>query len=181
MSRVETIKHVDGVRARWLSAHADPTVNPAWANAERDIGLLLQDYDELAAELARCRAANVYDGAAHKRVADLEAALREIAKAEGAFSRDPLEHAGNCIQSMRDLAREALTKAETIQSVCACEFDECRKQELKSDQYCHNDRKAAALETPVSTLCAICDQIKELHPATHEWTAKETKGDASGT
>jgi len=29
-------------------------------------------------------------------------------------------------------------------------------------------------EPPVSTLCAICDQIKELHPASHEWTAKET-------
>jgi hypothetical protein len=34
------------------------------------------------------------------------------------------------------------------------------------------------LETPVSTLCAVCDQIKELHPNTHPWTAKETKGDA---
>jgi hypothetical protein len=33
-------------------------------------------------------------------------------------------------------------------------------------------------ETPVSTLCAVCDQIKELHPNTHPWTAKETKGDA---
>lgn len=108
MTRVETIKHVEGVRARWLGAHADPTINPAWANAERDIGLLLQDYDALAAELAqteaqlsdairlhlldadriralaaelaRCRAANAYDGAAHKRVADLEAALREIGR-----------------------------------------------------------------------------------------------------
>lgn len=29
-------------------------------------------------------------------------------------------------------------------------------------------------ETPASTLCAICDQIKELHPSTHEWTPKET-------
>lgn len=32
-------------------------------------------------------------------------------------------------------------------------------------------------ETTVSTLCAICDQIKELHPSTHPWTAKETKGE----
>lgn len=29
-------------------------------------------------------------------------------------------------------------------------------------------------KTPVSTLCAVCDKIKELHPSTHEWTAKET-------
>lgn len=39
-------------------------------------------------------------------------------------------------------------------------------------------------ETPVSTLCAVCDQIKELHPNTHPWTPRasvaETKGDASG-
>lgn len=27
-------------------------------------------------------------------------------------------------------------------------------------------------ETPVSTLCAVCDQIKELHPGTHPWTPK---------
>lgn len=33
-------------------------------------------------------------------------------------------------------------------------------------------------EPQVSTLCAICDQIKELHPASHPWTAKETKADA---
>ena len=33
---------------------------------------------------------------------------------------------------------------------------------------------ASTSETPVSTLCAVCDQIKELHPATHAWTAKET-------
>ncbi|MDR5730095.1 MAG: hypothetical protein RB191_22005 [Terriglobia bacterium] len=31
-----------------------------------------------------------------------------------------------------------------------------------------------APETPVSTLCAVCDQIKELHPSSHPWTAKET-------
>jgi hypothetical protein len=31
-----------------------------------------------------------------------------------------------------------------------------------------------APEKPVSTLCAVCDQIKELHPNTHPWTAKET-------
>jgi hypothetical protein len=29
-------------------------------------------------------------------------------------------------------------------------------------------------ETPVSTLCAVCDQIKELHPSTHPWTPKTT-------
>jgi len=31
----------------------------------------------------------------------------------------------------------------------------------------------AAHSASVSTLCAVCDQIKELHPGTHEWTARE--------
>ena len=35
-------------------------------------------------------------------------ALHQIAKGEGAFSRDPLEHAGNCIDSMKSIARTAL-------------------------------------------------------------------------
>jgi hypothetical protein len=40
--------------------------------------------------------------------ARLTAALREIAKGEGAFSRDPLTHAGNCIEYMKRLAVRAL-------------------------------------------------------------------------
>ncbi len=38
----------------------------------------------------------------------LRAALTEIAKGEGAFSRDPLEHAGSCIESMKATAWKAL-------------------------------------------------------------------------
>lgn len=34
------------------------------------------------------------------------------------------------------------------------------------------DALGAAPEPPVSTLCAICDQIKELHPSSHPWTPK---------
>lgn len=37
----------------------------------------------------------------------------------------------------------------------------------------------SAPETPVSTLCAVCDQIKELHPATHPWTARPRKRERS--
>ena len=29
-------------------------------------------------------------------------------------------------------------------------------------------------ERAVSSLCAVCDQIKELHPATHHWTPRAT-------
>lgn len=35
---------------------------------------------------------------------------------------------------------------------------------------------SSSAETPVSTLCAVCDQIKELHPSTHPWTAKTAPG-----
>ena len=31
----------------------------------------------------------------------------------------------------------------------------------------------AALSPAQSALCAICDQIKELHPNTHPWTARK--------
>jgi hypothetical protein len=37
-------------------------------------------HDVLAAELARCRAANVYDANAHRRVSELEAALRKYGR-----------------------------------------------------------------------------------------------------
>lgn len=42
---------------------------------------------------------------------DLVAALREIAKGEGAFNRDPLTHAENTIENMKSIARAALAKA----------------------------------------------------------------------
>jgi hypothetical protein len=38
----------------------------------------------------------------------MERALREIAKGEGAFSRDPLEHAKNTIANMQAIARAAI-------------------------------------------------------------------------
>lgn len=38
----------------------------------------------------------------------LIAALREIAKGEGPFSLDPLTHAANTIEAMKDTAKRAL-------------------------------------------------------------------------
>ena len=43
---------------------------------------------------------------------DLLTLLREIAKGEGEFSRDPLVHAENCIESMKALARAAIRQIE---------------------------------------------------------------------
>lgn len=43
-----------------------------------------------------------------ERIVYLEAALRKIAERTGRFSRDPLEHAENCIESMGKTAEQAL-------------------------------------------------------------------------
>jgi len=43
----------------------------------------------------------------------LLSALQEISKGEGVFSRDPLEHASNTINSMKEMARAAIAKATT--------------------------------------------------------------------
>ena len=42
----------------------------------------------------------------------LIAALAEIAKGEGAYSRDPLIHAGNTIDNMKGIAKAALAALE---------------------------------------------------------------------
>tara|TARA_R110000803_G_scaffold103640_1_gene171785 strand:- start:181 stop:339 length:159 start_codon:yes stop_codon:yes gene_type:complete len=43
---------------------------------------------------------------------DLLKALRQIAKAEGNYSRDPLTHAENAIEAMVTVALVAIAKAE---------------------------------------------------------------------
>lgn len=50
-----------------------------------------------------------YDAA--ELIHDLYDALEEIAKGEGEFNRDPLIHAENTIDNMKELARAALAKA----------------------------------------------------------------------
>ena len=44
--------------------------------------------------------------------ADLLEALKEIAKAEGVYSWDPLAHAQNTISNMMSVAEQALRRAE---------------------------------------------------------------------
>ena len=57
-----------------------------------------EDYRKLVLKLADAESEN----------ARLRAALEEIAKGEGAFSRDRLEHATNVIENAIELAKEAL-------------------------------------------------------------------------
>ncbi len=44
--------------------------------------------------------------------AELRAEFEEIAKTEGPFNRDPLQHAINCIENMAEIARAAIAKVE---------------------------------------------------------------------
>ena len=46
------------------------------------------------------------------RIEVLEGSLREIAKGEGRFSRDPLTHATNTIEDMKAIAEAALRGEE---------------------------------------------------------------------
>jgi hypothetical protein len=62
---------------------------------------------QLRALLSETGTTEGYPGIAHD-LETLRTALTEIAKGEGPFSRDPLEHAGNTIDAMKKLASEAL-------------------------------------------------------------------------
>jgi succinate dehydrogenase/fumarate reductase flavoprotein subunit len=53
------------------------------------------------------------NAALRARVAELEEALREIEKAEGAFSLDQLTHAGNVIENSQRIAAAALKKVQS--------------------------------------------------------------------
>ena len=62
----------------------------------------LDNYEANAPYIVKC--VNAHDG--------LVAALKEVTKGEGAFSRDNLEHADNCIESMKAIAKAALAEVE---------------------------------------------------------------------
>lgn len=49
-----------------------------------------------------------------KKLEIVKQILIEITKGEGAYAKDPLEHAENCIENMKRLATEALTEINTI-------------------------------------------------------------------
>jgi hypothetical protein len=125
-------------------------MKPRGENVEYD--RLRVRYDELAAS-----ASFMSD-----RIASLEAEVNEQARLNGMGG-----------------SREAKLLARVGQLEAALEAAAgLRESDLDgADLYVHRWRQLLAgvtAETPVSTLCAVCDQIKELHPATHAWTAKET-------
>jgi len=74
---------------------------------------LLDEIERLQAagfiEVERANKAEADLAAALKRAEALQEALVEISWGEGAFSRDPLTHAGNTIENMKSIARTALS------------------------------------------------------------------------
>lgn len=52
-------------------------------------------------------------------MADIIAALKKIELGEGAYSRDPLKHASNCIENMQRIARETLKELGDTSSYMA--------------------------------------------------------------
>lgn len=90
MTSPQSVIDLDGIKGRhaaFLKVRSDDA--GAQALAEQVIGV---DHPALVA-----------------RVEQLEKALREIAKGEGEFSRDPLQHATNTIDSMKEIASTALS------------------------------------------------------------------------
>ena len=72
----------------------------------KDLEETILSMDEEATELAN---KIIELEAENKRLRD---ALEKIAKGEGAFSRDRLEHATNVIENAIDLAKQALNETE---------------------------------------------------------------------
>jgi hypothetical protein len=85
-----------------------------------------------------------YDIQARQRdhIRELEAALDWALDHTKGIETQPPELAG-----ILDASRERIrsTLETPAQHVCACEFGSCYKHKLESNQYCHDDRKAAGL------------------------------------
>ena len=89
-----------------IAQSSNPKNGTAWRDlrAVGDFGEMYigEALDKDASHIVHC--VNTYP--------QLVEALKEIAKGEGRFSRDPLEHAANTIEDMKQLALQALAAAE---------------------------------------------------------------------
>lgn len=134
-------------------------------------------------DLKEARWTQVIEG--KERIAALEADLQEMTCGDAKTLLERTLQAGYDIQTrQRDEIRElrkALGAVVAVQS--PADYARARNAAIdlistpaasppRRDQICSNEY--SELGTLVSTPCAICDQIKELHPATHPWTAKST-------
>jgi hypothetical protein len=94
---------VKGIRARHKSATPKPGINPAWANAEVDIGLLLKEYDWMrldrdSHQRVAMRAMERADKLAAKKISE------SLSDDVGTSGGDPTENGENgrtCSQAQR--------------------------------------------------------------------------------
>lgn len=122
---------------------------------------LAADYDALEADLARCRAANVYDANAHRKAAEFEVALRKIA-------------AVPCMAVVQCHWPRVLYQGETAQLCTSCEARAALPQtETKEDPaareargWCKHDDGACHADDP----CDDCPVYRKAEP----------KGDENG-
>lgn len=49
-----------------------------------------------------------------EKLEQIKKLLEEIADGSGAYNRDPLQHAENCIEHMKDLARKGIQLIEEV-------------------------------------------------------------------
>jgi hypothetical protein len=91
--------------AEHIYVEQDPETNEKRWYSTRGMGVEYVRADRFAASHVRRDEEMMF---LVERIGKMAAALAEIAKGEGAFSRDPLTHATNCIESMKQIARDAL-------------------------------------------------------------------------
>lgn len=105
---------------------------------------------------------------------------------EPATFEQAMEDRANWKRRCTELAAE-LAQAQARVSELAAQRPATLRQALEallyacdSPQLIKMARAALAPAEAVSTLCAVCDQIKELHPNTHPWTAKASVSETTG-
>lgn len=115
------------------------------------------DYDAIAAELAGVKE-------------QLDAAYDTL----DYFGHSP-PYDGSQAKANQARIRDLETRIDHLRTVA--NTSGVRSEDMASAIY--RVLSSSPMETPVSTLCAICDQIKELHPSTHPWTARAASETAS--
>jgi hypothetical protein len=132
-------------------------------------GIHTKAHDELAALTTDHAELQNILNVAHGSITQLAAELAD--HKANARSADALEE-----QFERKNARIAALEAALRKVVMEGKIYAAHHSLERLAQAMYDIAEAALIpaKTPVSTLCAVCDQIKELHPNTHPWTAKTT-------
>jgi hypothetical protein len=133
-----------------------------------------EDYDALALRVTKADRESLDLHSAGSEMAELYDALAaELASAKTPRKGSWSMHESEIEERDRLESRIAQLSArcEQLQAALRGLRDLCEAAGMPCDRA---NALLTSTEPPVSTLCAICDQIKEFHPASHSWTAKST-------